>query len=277
MGGDVGRESTGLASLGGAGLDEGLPREPLRHVAGDPRHVRVHSVAGDPHPRIHDGEYHRVQREDEGAGERELRADPRQEDDRDHQLHRVEAGDDHARVDERRSLMDVVKHPRRDRPGPLLGEETNAQALQVLEELAPDVGDDPVAEVHVEVAAPVDDDSVEHCRDRGELGVAPQSDAAGRHRDALRRGRRQGRRNHGVDDRTDDPRIGEGQRESHRSERNREERVAAVPSDISEKTRERASHRPPIARERPAARPSTPSRASTRRRSRRVISSARGA
>ena len=73
--------------------------------------------------------------------------------------------------------MHVVQDARQDAAGALLRVKADAQPLQVLEELAPQVGDDAVAEVHVEVAAAVQHGRVQEAGRRRQLG---QVDAAAR-------------------------------------------------------------------------------------------------
>ena len=89
----------------------------------------------------------------------------------------------------------VVQHAGRDAAGPLLRVEANAQSLQVLEQLSAQIGDDPVAEVDVEVSAAVKHGGVQEGRGPRQLGEVKQPGSrALRAGAAGRPGRRRNRR-----------------------------------------------------------------------------------
>jgi hypothetical protein len=98
----------------------------------------------------------------------------------------------------------------------------------VLEEGAPDVGDDAVPEMHVEVTSPIHDESVHERGQRRELGHQDERGAP------LLEGDGGGRRRDRVNDRTDDPRIDVREPEAEHPEDDRERHVLAMRADVAE-------------------------------------------
>jgi hypothetical protein len=223
-----------LAPLGDVRLDQSLAADLLRDVAGQLAEVSLNPFAGAAHARVEYDEDQRIQRENQHACQGQLPADGSEQRDGERQLQRVEARHDDPGVDERRGIAHVVEHARQDVSSALLRVKLQAELLQVPEQVTADVGDDRVTEMHVEVSSPVHDGGMHHGGRERELGQPEQ---------ALLTSWRGARRRRGGDDeihdRTDDPRIDEGEQEPHHPERRGEQRVSAVVPDISQQLQER--------------------------------------